>query len=76
MKIAFSLPHQHSVTAVENLRSLMVSMDVNSFSGVIVPEQERILYVLKEHEPEGLLTRELADRCGCQYIKPDIYSCR
>jgi DNA-binding MarR family transcriptional regulator len=69
MKIAFSSSHQHSVTAVENLRSLMVSMDVNSFSGVVVPEQEHILYVLKEHEPEGLLTRELADRCGMSIYK-------
>ena len=50
MKISFSscTPHsnQNSVTAVESLRSLMSSMGINKFSGVVVPEQEYILYVL------------------------------
>ncbi|MBZ6668033.1 FaeA/PapI family transcriptional regulator [Klebsiella michiganensis] len=73
MKISFSscTPHSHqnSVTAVENLRVLMNSMGINKFAGVIVPEQEYILYVLKEHEPEGLLTRELADKCEMSIYK-------
>ena len=73
MKISFSscTPHsnQNSVTAVESLRSLMSSMGLNKFSGVVVPEQEYILYVLKEHGPEGLLTRELADRCEMSIYK-------
>ena len=72
MKISFSscTPHSHqnSVTAVENLR-VMNSMGINKFAGVIVPEQEYILYVLKEHEPEGLLTRELADKCEMSIYK-------
>lgn len=58
-----------SVTAVESLRTLMTTMGINKFSGVNVPEQEYILYVLKEHEPEGLLTRELADRCEMSIYK-------
>ncbi|MDM6977719.1 FaeA/PapI family transcriptional regulator [Klebsiella michiganensis] len=73
MKISFSpcTPHSHqnSVAAVESLRVLMSSMGINKFSGVLVPEQEYILYVLKEHEPEGLLTRELADKCEMSIYK-------
>jgi hypothetical protein len=73
MKVSFSscIPHSHqnSVTAVESLRALISSMGINKFSGVIVPEQEYILYVLKEHEPEGLLTRELADKCEMSIYK-------
>ncbi|AVL78893.1 FaeA/PapI family transcriptional regulator [Klebsiella oxytoca] len=73
MKIAISpsTPDSHhgSLTAVESLRTLMTTMGINKFSGVNVPEQEYILYVLKEHEPEGLLTRELADRCEMSIYK-------
>ena len=61
--------HHRSATAVESLRSLMTSMGINKFSGVNVPEQEYILYVLKEHGPEGLLTRELADKCEMSIYK-------
>ncbi|HHD7486871.1 TPA: FaeA/PapI family transcriptional regulator [Klebsiella oxytoca] len=73
MKIAISpsTPDSHhgSLTVVESLRTLMTTMGINKFSGVNVPEQEYILYVLKEHEPEGLLTRELADRCEMSIYK-------
>lgn len=73
MKIVTSSPipdlHHGSGAAVESLRSLMTAMGINKFSGVNVPEQEYILFVLKEHEPEGLLTRELADRCEMSIYK-------
>lgn len=55
--------HHRFDTAIEGFNTLMSAMGINKFSGVSVPEQEHILYVLKEHDPEGLLTRELADKC-------------
>ncbi|MEN0615586.1 FaeA/PapI family transcriptional regulator [Klebsiella indica] len=73
MKIATSLCNpglQHrSGRAVESLRVLMTAMGINKLSGVNVPEQEHILYILKEHSPEGLLTRELADICEMSIYK-------
>lgn len=61
--------HQSSGTAIESLKALMNAMGINDFSGVNVPEQEDILYVLKEHQPDGLLTRELADKCEMSIYK-------
>ncbi|WP_159872605.1 MULTISPECIES: FaeA/PapI family transcriptional regulator [unclassified Raoultella] len=61
--------HHGSGAAAEGLRPLMTAMGINKFSGVNVPEQEYILIVLKEHEPEGLLTRELADKCEMSIYK-------
>ncbi len=73
MKIAtasanFALHHRSSSTNV-GLKTLMTAMGINKSSGVSVPEQENILYVLKEYEPEGLLTRELADKCEMSIYK-------
>ncbi|WP_300005168.1 FaeA/PapI family transcriptional regulator [uncultured Cedecea sp.] len=55
--------HRNFGAAIVSVKALMAAMDINKFSGVSVPEQEHILSVLKEHESEGLLTRELADKC-------------
>ena len=73
MKIATAsensdLRHKLS-TANVGLKALMAAMGINKSSGVSVPEQEYILYVLKEHGPEGLLTRELADKCDMSIYK-------
>lgn len=73
MKVATSLCNpglqNHSGSAVESLRVLMTAMGINKLSGVNVPEQEHILYILKEHAPDGLLTRELADICEMSIYK-------
>lgn len=61
--------HQNSGTSIRGFNSVMTAMGINKFSGVSVPEQEYILYVLKEHGSEGLLTRELADKCEMSIYK-------
>lgn len=61
--------HSNFGTSIEGFNSLMAAMGLNKFSGVSVPEQEYILYVLKEHGAEGLLTRELADKCEMSIYK-------
>lgn len=61
--------HHDSGTDVESIRLLMTDMGINKFIGVSVPEQEYILSVLKEHDPEGLFTRELADKCKMSIYK-------
>lgn len=61
--------HHRSGSALEDLKILMSVMGINNFSGVNVPEQEDILQVLKDHRPEGLLTRELADQCEMSIYK-------
>lgn len=61
--------HHRSGTAIEDIKALMSAMGINHFTGVNVPEQEDILQVLKDHQPEGLLTRELADKCEMSIYK-------
>lgn len=66
---ASSDSHHGFSTANAGLKNLMIAMGINKSSGVSVPEQEYILYVLKECNPEGLLTRELADKCEMSIYK-------
>lgn len=61
--------HHRSGIAIEGLKTLMIAMGINNFSGINVPEQEDILQELKDHQPEGLLTRELADKCEMSIYK-------
>lgn len=61
--------HCNSGTPISVFNSMMAAMGLNKFSGVSVPEQEYILCALKEHESEGLLTRELADKCEVSIYK-------
>ncbi|WP_071819196.1 FaeA/PapI family transcriptional regulator [Erwinia tasmaniensis] len=61
--------HKNHTNSLDNLLALAAGMGISNFATVNAPEQISILELLREHRPEGLSTRDLANMCGISIYK-------